>query len=292
MRAIYIGELAQEAVLASWPASVIGVTSGGIFIITERKRVLFLTYSPFRSPSTVNLEPGLVDLRQNENGAKVLLNKERIILPDSGLLIELNYAEQWKPLEPETLSPAQRAGISGRLEHAVMLAGDQKGAEGLAPILRWLIAKGQPELSGDLNPKILAGLTDLRIAIKETDFDGLLKAVSILAGHGRGLTPATDDCIAGVLLVLNRWGNVFTQKFDLARLNAGILETVRARTTSLSATIIEAATLGQGDERILRVLDGVMSGDYDETTAIQNLVRMGHSSGVDTLVGITLVLTA
>lgn len=80
--------------------------------------------------------------------------------------------------------------------------------------------------------------------------------------------------------------------FDPHVLNAGILELARAKTTSLSVTIIEAAMMGQGDERILRVLDGIMDGNYNESVAIQNLVRMGHSSGVDTLAGITLVLTA
>jgi hypothetical protein len=85
---------------------------------------------------------------------------------------------------------------------------------------------------------------------------------------------------------------VVKQNFDLARLNSGVVAIARAKTTSLSSTIIEAAAIGQGDERILQVLDGVMSGDYEETPAIQNLVRMGHSSGVDSLVGITLALTA
>jgi hypothetical protein len=106
------------------------------------------------------------------------------------------------------------------------------------------------------------------------------------------LTPAADDCIAGVLLTMNRWGTAIPQKIDLPTLNAGILELARAKTTSLSSTIIEAATLGQGDERILRVLDGIITGEWEEADAIQDLVRMGHSSGVDTLVGISLALTA
>jgi len=292
MRAVSIDELAQEAVEAAWPASVIGVTSGGVFVITDNQRVLFLTYSPFHSPSTVNLEPGFTDLRQSENGAKVQLERDRIIIPNSGLVIDLTHAEVWKPQPPAALTADQAAGIPARLERAALLAGDLKGEQGLAPILRWLVGKGDASLTGDMTEKIFLGINILRIAIGAGDVEGAFKAVSVIAGHGRGLTPAADDCIAGVLLVLNRWGSIVKNSLNLVHLNAGVLQIARAKTTSLSCTIIEAAALGQGDERILQVLDGVMSGDYAETAAIQNLVRMGHSSGVDSLVGITLVLTS
>jgi hypothetical protein len=292
MRALSFGVLAQEAILGSWPASVIGVTSGGVFIISKNQRVLFLTYSPFHSPSTINLEHNLVDLRQNENGAKVSLARDQIRFPDTGLAVDLEGALVWMAEPPGSLSETQHSGISERLRRAVRSAAEQKGAQGLAPVLGWLVGQGEAEMTGDMTEKVFAGLIDMRIAINSWNLAGFFQAAGQIIGHGRGLTPAADDCIAGVILTLNRWGAQMKYYFDPHVLNAGILELARAKTTSLSVTIIEAAVMGQGDERILRVLDGIMDGNYNESVAIQNLVRMGHSSGVDTLAGITLVLTA
>jgi hypothetical protein len=263
-----------------------------VFVISGGWRVLFLTYSPFHSPSTVNLERGLVDLRQNEIGAKVELGKGWIHFPDSGQLVDLDGAAVWKAEPVPTLSESQKFGIRSRLEKAALTASEQKGAQGLAPVLIWLIGQRKAELTGDVTEKIQHGLENLRIAIKAGEIGVCLRAVELIVGHGRGLTPSADDCLAGILLTLNRWKTAISQTIDLTRLNVGIFELARARTTSLSSTIIEAATLGQGDERILRVLDGIMTGEWDEVDAIQDLVRMGHSSGVDTLVGISLVLTA
>jgi hypothetical protein len=292
MQALSIGELAQEAIEGAWVAKVIGVTSGGIFVIAREKRVLFFTYSPFHSPSTVNLERSFTDLRQNEIGAAVKLGNGQIHLPDSGLSIELDGARIWRPGPVKALTQDQRSGIVQRLERAALAAEEQKGEQGLAPVLSWIAQKGAPKLAGDVTEKVLAGINDLRIAIQEFDIAKMLLASGLIVGHGRGLTPAGDDCLAGVLLTLNRWRTEFHQAFDLSSLNSDLLALARAKTTSLSATIIEAAALGQGDERILRVLDGIMTGEWNETESIQDLVRMGHSSGVDSLVGIGLVLTA
>lgn len=292
MRALSLGELAKEALEKRWPAKVIGVTSGGVFVIVKDQWVLFLTYSPFRAPGTINLERSLTDLKENENGSIVMLAPDRVVFPDTGLVVQVNGADVWNGRKSGFYSMDYRSGIADRLQRAAMRAYEQKGAQGLAPALRWLAGKGEAELVGDLSEKILAGLVKMRIAIKEKQTNNLLEAIDSIVGYGRGLTPASDDCIAGILLTLNRWKEDFGNGFDLPALNEAVVRLAQAKTTSLSTTIIHAATLGQGDERILSILDGIICGDYDEIQAIQNLVNMGHSSGVDSLVGIAVVLTA
>lgn len=293
MRALWVGVLAQEALQARWPASVIGVTSGGVFVISQTQRVIFLTYSPFRGPSTINIEPGLIDLRQNESGDKVFLSPNLIRLERSRIEIDVGGAPVWKAdLPAENYGEQQAAAIEDRLVRAALLAYEQKGAQGLAPSLRWLVGKGGLELGGDLTQGILDSFLEIRTGIDEQDPAKITQAAERIAGHGRGLTPAADDCITGVVLSLNRWRQILRVEFDLDRLNEAILTMARRKTTSLSATIIQAATLGTADERIIRVLDGMITGDYDETQDLGDLVRMGHSSGVDALVGIALVLTS
>ncbi len=293
MRAVCVGVLAQEALQASWSASVIGVTSGGVFVISQAQRVIFLTYSPFRGPSTINLEPGMIDLRQNETGDKVTLSRKLIRFEGSRVVVDVDSAPVWNAALPAgNYGELQSAAIGDRLVRAALQAYEQKGAQGLAPSLRWLVGKGALELGGDLTQGILDSFLEIRTGIDEQDPAKITQAAERIAGHGRGLTPAADDCITGVVLSLNRWRNILRVEFDLDRLNEAILMMARRKTTSLSATIIQAATLGMADERILKVLDGIITGNFDETQALGDLVRMGHSSGVDALVGIALVLTS
>ncbi len=292
MRALSMGTLARKALDEHWPAQVIGVTSGGVFIIAQGDWVLFLTYSPFRAPGTINLERSAVDLKENENGSRVELEKNRIVFPETGLLINVDGALTWDGRKKPEIGAELKAGIAGRLRRVVTAASAGKGSEGLAPALRWLVGEGDAQITGDVTEKVIAGLNEMRIAISTGLPDRLIAAASAIIGHGRGLTPAADDAIAGVLLALNRWKEVLEIKFDLMAVNEALVKLARAKTTSLSATLIHAAACGQADERILSVLDGIISGDFDEKKAVHDLIQMGHSSGVDSLVGITLVLTA
>lgn len=291
MHALFLGEVAAEALKQKWPAKVIGVTSGGVFILAQEQWVLFLTYSPFRAPGTINLERSIVDLKENETGSKVVLDLRQVVFLDSGLVVEMNGAVMWNGGIGGRITPENQRGVLERMEQAAIIASEQKGDQGLAPALRWLVGKGSPELAGDLTEKVLSGLSDLRIAISSRQPDKFVEAAGAIIGHGRGLTPAADDCVAGVLLTLNRWKGVVDDNFDLAGVNEAVVRVAHARTTSLSTTIIHAAASGQGDERILRVLDGIVTGNLADPD-LPNLVQMGHSSGVDSLVGMALALTA
>ncbi len=219
MRALSLGELAAEALHLQWPAKVIGVTSGGVLILAQEQWVLFLTYSPFRAPGTINLERSLLDLKENENGSQVILDQRQVVFPDRGLVVEMDGADVWNGGSGGRISFEQKQGIRERLEQAAMKAGAQKGDRGFAPALRWLAGKGSAELAGDLTEKVLASLNDMRIAIESGQEDKLIAAVGSIIGHGRGLTPAADDCIAGVLLTFNRWKGVVEDSFDLAAVN-------------------------------------------------------------------------
>jgi hypothetical protein len=290
MRALSLGVLAVEALAQNWTAKVIGVTSGGVFVLAHEQWVLFLTYSPFRAPGTINLERSLIDLKENERGSPVELMKDRVTFSDSGLSVDVNGAVVWDGGEGGTVTADQRAGIAGRLARATLIASEQKGEQGLAPALPWVVGKVEAALAGDLTEKVLAGLSWLRIAIRNCSPDGVIAAARAIIGRGRGLTPSADDCLAGVLLALNRWKGI-TNDFDLAAVNETVVRLASEKTTSLSTTIIHAAALGQGDERLLQVIDGLITGDLTDN-ALQDLVQMGHSSGVDSLVGMALALTA
>jgi hypothetical protein len=97
--------------------------------------------------------------------------------------------------------------------------------------------------------------------------------------------------VTGVLLALNRWKDVLWDRDDLDRVNQSVMETAYQKTTTLSANLIELASLGEGDERILKAIDWIMAGTTDESSIVDDLIYWGSSSGVDMLAGFTAAIT-
>ena len=108
-----------------------------------------------------------------------------------------------------------------------------------------------------------------------------------LLGHGRGLTPSGDDFILGVLLLLSRYTAARpSQDF------APLIEAAYQKTTTVSANLLEAAARGLADERLIEVLEALMSAPGHGEESITALLGWGSSSGVDALAGMLTALHA
>jgi hypothetical protein len=97
-------------------------------------------------------------------------------------------------------------------------------------------------------------------------------------GLGDGLTPSGDDLLVGFLAVWRVAGRPPVR-----------LGTLAAQTTDLSAAFLHCALDGHFSEplaRFMRALYGVNTGDWQVRAA--DLARVGHSSGVDAMVGIAI----
>ncbi|MHB9033822.1 MAG: oxamate carbamoyltransferase subunit AllH family protein, partial [Anaerolineae bacterium] len=97
-----------------------------------------------------------------------------------------------------------------------------------------------------------------------------------------------DDLISGLLLTYNRYQEVLKPPFSLANLNSAILESAYMKTTKLSANLIECASLGQADERLISALDGILAGTTHTARCADLIISWGSSSGCDALVGMAL----
>lgn len=96
-----------------------------------------------------------------------------------------------------------------------------------------------------------------------------------LLGRGPGLTPSGDDVVLGLLLAEARW--------RLPRHEHLVGEAER-RTTTLSANLIALAARGDGDERLLELVDWVAAGG----PAPEEFLRWGAHSGEAVLQGVRL----
>ena len=116
-----------------------------------------------------------------------------------------------------------------------------------------------------------AGLDELVAAVRTRDPALAAEAGARLIGRGQGLTPEGDDLVAGVAAVV-AVGPWPAPERD-AWLRALLGEDLRARTTALSATLLELAARGQ----IVEPVHGLFAPSWRD--ALARLRRLGHSTG-------------
>ena len=107
----------------------------------------------------------------------------------------------------------------------------------------------------------------------------------------RSIGPATATInwtLPAGSVTTRRWGQVCCLHLDSAAICSALLERAYAHTTTLSANLIECASRGQTDERLVETLDGLLCGDPDAPACARRLQSWGHSSGVAALVGMIL----
>ncbi len=268
-----------------------GVTSRGIFLNTELRWMIFLSYENFRGPMTVNLKEDVRSLNSLTPGGLVQFTPGLITIPQLDLKISTQGASIWQP-KPPSISAFHKSALHPRLAEMAYCAYAQKTGEGLSSMLSALvpIPKTDKQFSegslGNTKPIILS----IGEHLKNSQLVTTMEMTRKLLGRGTGLTPSGDDFLIGLLLTLNRWNAVLAIGNDLDWFNNQIIKDAYEKTTTLSANLIECAARGLADERLVNLLDYLMTGSGESKQLLDNLLNWGNSSGVDALLGMGIVL--
>jgi hypothetical protein len=163
---------------------------------------------------------------------------------------------------------------------------ERGGSDGLAAVLPRLTDSPDASSLTAEHAALLNWLEALRRAMQTGDSQLMIDGLTGLLGRGRGLTPSGDDVVIGLLLMLNRWHT------DLAwgMLNRAVIEAAYRVTTTISANLIECAADGQGDERLVTVADGIVTGRPAIEECVECVLEWGSSSGLDALAGMAIAL--
>ncbi|KGN42408.1 hypothetical protein N801_17250 [Knoellia aerolata DSM 18566] len=108
------------------------------------------------------------------------------------------------------------------------------------------------------------------------DWRGLLADV----GRGEGLTPRADDVLCGALLAARAVGIAGPETLPLER------------TTSLSASLLVAASEGYAVSCVVDHVAAAVAGSPDVERTREQVLAIGHTSGAGLVEGIDLVLHA
>ncbi len=253
-----IGYLADEIIAQGGNARVLGKTSHGIYLSTPTRWLIYCSWERFCSPLTITIEGRVADLELVTAGMKVCIDDQRLNIPQAGISLNLDMENSWVPTNPidQPLAVEDTLERLGVLRRRVM---DLKGA--------------RVEIAGVEMPRILGD-------------ERLEETLTSQIGVGEGLTPYGDDFVIGCLLTCNRYRVNHGVQYDLEHLNQQIVTAAYQQTTRLSANLIELASLGESDERLMNALDYTMGSQDNLDDVAVDLSSWGHSSGLAGLAGI------
>jgi Protein of unknown function (DUF2877) len=287
-----IGLIALDALSDNQDAHVLSKTSKGVFIKTSGRWLVFLSFEQFRGPLTITLDDFNPALQLVSSGDTVRISSRSIFIPDLDLTILLEGSQVWQPPLPSDppLGDLERYEKLTYFSEVIVSKRKEGGLASLIPHLLGL-ADARPPIQ-TINGLDLANIQRLRKYIQKEEHLSLIEQLSTLLGSGPGLTPSADDFIVGLLLVLNRWRIPPWTKDGLGNLNHRVVEAAYHKTTTLSANLIECATQGLANERLINAVDLLVTGVGQEPEVVTHLLEWGNSSGVDAFAGMAVVLKA
>jgi hypothetical protein len=206
-------------------------------------------------------------------------------------LVSTKNSDLWEPKKPVD-SLLSRSDRQDRLTLFVEKVVALKNRKEFRSLFQSFGDKGVPH----------AGIQELKLPqgdlirfgedLKSGNATHLANTLTNVLGTGPGLTPAGDDLLIGFLLSINRWKHVLWVGTGLDELNQEIVKTAYQKTTTLSANLIECASLGLGDERLINAIDCLVSDlSFDQET-ISELLGWGDSSGVYALAGMAMAINS
>jgi hypothetical protein len=154
----------------------------------------------------------------------------------------------------------------------------RQAALALGASARALACAGEPGFCPDAR----AGLADIR------------SSVSSLVGLGAGLTPSGDDLLCGFISAVRArfCGEPHAGDELLEALCLSVEESLGS-TGEISASLVRFMIQGHWPEPLLELADAIAAGrEYDALQALEDLCRLGHSSGADIATGFLFGLEA
>lgn len=276
-----IGAHIHGVISRSEEASVLGLTSKGIYLLVNKTHVAFITTEPYASPLTINIED-FHDYKKYlviKDSAEI--KRGDILFERTGFKIINSKSTTWKPPDlPSTSS--NFPSIMKRSDQLISNLQPEIRKSQFLEAASMIRRANIQSRSNELSQNILL----IHHALSDNNTNGLIKVVLPFIGRGQGLTPSGDDFISGMILIQNRWNSIIKTGIDLKKINNAVIKRAKTATSSLSANLIELAAKGQADERIINVLDYLITGNKLSDDLLKDLLSYGNTSGMEILVGI------
>lgn len=285
IQAISLGEAVPvesfDAVLHSSFQSAVNVR-----LLKEDRLLTVLISDSYELPQGIRITKKDAPLHTLEPGRRAALRGGMLRFESYPLSIDLRGAPVWK---------CHVAGLAADMD----TPGSQRSWSIAWELLnRWqrLISSDiiadhlfQSQVGSLLSQKLSVPVMQLVASADCFDLQRSIHAAQSLVGLGPGVTPSGDDILVGFLAGL--WSvsgrNPLRQTF-IRSFGEGLL-LIAWRTNEISRTYLYHASQGQFSSPLSTLVERIVTG-ADVEYAIQDAMRVGHSSGMDSVTGLLVGL--
>ena len=280
-----MGASARHCLAPGKRGTVLAVLSGVVYLHTASLDILWLGSdgTPMHrrcarvEDSLPRLEAG-APFYVDECGLKI---GPRVVLDSA-------TASLWQPCPINTGEVVRLDELPGRVRALASIM-DCAQAPGLGRFIPE-IAYAAPESVNATQDPVLLRVKPLVLGAADAFRTGHGKraalCVDALVGFGAGLTPSGDDFLGGLMFGANALRTAYPNSrfFDLAV----PAETYRSRTHPISWALLDDHTKGHAIAPLHVIANGILvrASMADIRPAVQQLVRVGHSTGWDMLAGL------
>jgi Protein of unknown function (DUF2877) len=299
LEASWVGSAARSRLKAGSEGTIHGVFDGAVNMLFDGGLVSLVPEALERGPLNVTLRPRAGLGKMSSIGVEVG-DRARVRLSTlklgGRLDISFRSAGTYAPSRKFALPMLEDRKITANLEVAKATALLHGKMAGLGELVGLLRPAGGMRMSGRLNifaSAALPRMVRLERAFRSEDESMLKDAVRELIGLGPGLTPSSDDMLAGLVLlsVLFAENRGWPRRASrlVARAASG---EARGRTTILSEEYLVQASLGRGNERVMKLCAELLTGERRSVEReTRRVLSTGETSGTDTVLGMLLGAT-
>ena len=281
-----IGFEAKQVLGRNTSLEIFGTSSRGVYLQTANDMTLFVSSEEFHGPLTLNVVGDLEGFLEISPRTIADITGNSILFPGPKLALSFNDSEIWTPAPPPKFKGLRQNILADLFQQSVLLAGDNP----FFPLLEMALTSKSLPLPGF--PDFFRRMIFLNKSIQTGEASNLTWELENLLGAGPGLTPLGDDLILGILLALNRGIKSPIPESYLEKLNQGVIDLALDKTTRLSFSLLVCAADGSADQRLIQVLDSLLSGAPIKDKELTQLLRWGSTSGFAVLAGMILALSA
>ena len=297
------------------PARVQGVYPRAAYLAVDGRLLALTTADAERLPFGVQLpvpsspEQPLLGLRA---GCPAIIGGGRLRLHAPPRAVEILVGATWDPRPAPGNVPWQPNTVRARLDNLQRLLVQHAAPGDLAALAAdadalllaavapsvahaaarmWAAASPRSPAGGaDFPGRVRPHLAAFAHAAWASDYTAAERAAGALVGLGPGLTPAADDALGGLLAAARFLARALgADSRPWRTLGRRVRRVARGRTTAVSEALLGCATIGAVGETAGRLLLSLGAADPAPLQqALSDLLRLGHTSGGDTALGILL----
>ena len=275
-----IGAAAVEALGLAPNGTVQGVTSRGAFLRVV-DRIIYLTPLDYRSPFNLTLAGGDQRFERLEPGDTFTIDSDRLVFLTRRITVLTEQAEVSQP----PLQVPIRSSLQEQHKRAAAIAARLRQLDAHKGYL--FLSQPQNEIVTPDQFTVFSAAHEIAASFARGNRAGFMQASASLIGSGGGLTPSGDDFLTGFLLYhFRRELSTGIQSDSRSEWCAAVSAIAFQKTTTISANRLLFTARGWSEDIFLNLIDHLFDQSIPFTDdQVCLLMDIGHSSGVDTFMG-------